>query len=94
MLISCLGILGLVICMTNTRVKEIGVRKVLGATVVQIAVLLSAEFAKALAIACIIAIPIAWWEACEWSDNKMTIPAQSPHGTTPPNDPTQIVHRC
>lgn len=66
MLISCLGILGLVIFMTNTRVKEIGVRKVLGATVAQIIFLLSADFAKLLAIAFLIAIPIAWWQASKW----------------------------
>jgi ABC-type antimicrobial peptide transport system permease subunit len=45
-LISCLGMLGLVIFMTNKRVKEIGVRKVLGASVVQIITLLATEFAK------------------------------------------------
>lgn len=66
MLISCLGILGLVIFVTNTRVKEIGVRKVLGATVTQIIVLLSVDFARLLLLAFVIAIPLAWWQSSNW----------------------------
>lgn len=66
MLISCLGILGLVIFVTNTRVKEIGVRKVLGATVTQIIVLLSVDFAKLLLLAFVIAVPVAWWQTSNW----------------------------
>ncbi|WP_342648509.1 ABC transporter permease [Mucilaginibacter sp. CSA2-8R] len=68
-LISCLGMLGLVIFMTNKRVKEIGVRKVLGASVTQIITLLAAEFAKLLVIAFIIALPIAWWQTHQWLQN-------------------------
>lgn len=68
-LISCLGLLGLVIFMTNNRVKEIGVRKVLGASVRQIIALLSVDFVKLLAIAFIIAIPIAWWQTHNWLQN-------------------------
>ncbi|MEP6466075.1 MAG: ABC transporter permease [Parafilimonas sp.] len=68
-LISCLGLLGLVIFMTNNRVKEIGVRKILGASVKQIITLLSIDFVKLLAIAFIIAIPIAWWAMNSWLQN-------------------------
>ncbi len=67
--ISCLGMLGLVIFMTNKRVKEIGVRKVLGASVAQIITLLAAEFAKLLVIAFVIALPIAWWQTHQWLQN-------------------------
>ncbi|MBK0378327.1 ABC transporter permease [Mucilaginibacter segetis] len=68
-LISCLGMLGLVIFMTNRRVKEIGVRKVLGASVKQIVILLAADFAKLLLLAFVIAIPIAWWQMHKWLEN-------------------------
>ena len=68
-LISCLGLLGLVIFMTNNRVKEIGVRKVLGASVRQIITLLSIDFIKLLTIAFVIAIPIAWWQTHNWLEN-------------------------
>ncbi|SDR88712.1 ABC-type antimicrobial peptide transport system, permease component [Mucilaginibacter mallensis] len=67
--ISCLGMLGLVIFMTNKRVKEIGVRKVLGASVRQIITLLAADFAKLLVLAFIIAVPIAWWQMHKWLQN-------------------------
>jgi ABC-type antimicrobial peptide transport system permease subunit len=68
-LISCLGLLGLVIFMTNNRVKEIGVRKVLGASVRQIITLLSVDFIKLLMVAFVIAIPIAWWQTHNWLEN-------------------------
>lgn len=68
-LISCLGMLGLVIFMTNRRVKEIGVRKVLGASVAQIVGLLLAEFTKLLVLAFIVAVPIAWWQTNKWLQN-------------------------
>jgi len=68
-LISCLGMLGLVIFMTNKRVKEIGVRKVLGASVKQIITLLAVDFAKLLILAFIIAVPIAWWQTHQWLQN-------------------------
>lgn len=68
-LISCLGMLGLVIFMTNKRTKEIGVRKVLGASVGQIIMLLAAEFAKLLVLAFIVAVPIAWWQTRHWLQN-------------------------
>jgi putative ABC transport system permease protein len=65
-LISCLGMLGLVIFMTNRRVKEIGVRKVLGASIAQIIALLAGDFARLLLTAFVIAVPIAWWQTHKW----------------------------
>jgi ABC-type antimicrobial peptide transport system permease subunit len=67
--ISCLGLLGLVIYTTNHRTKEIGVRKVLGASVAQIVSILSRDFVKLVAIAFIIATPLAWWALQNWLDN-------------------------
>jgi ABC-type antimicrobial peptide transport system permease subunit len=64
--ISCLGLLGLVIYITNTRTKEIGVRKVLGASVIQLASLLSKELVSLVLIAFIIALPLAWWMTNQW----------------------------
>ncbi|MFT3705379.1 MAG: ABC transporter permease [Agriterribacter sp.] len=67
--ISCLGLLGLVVYITNQRTKEIGIRKVVGATVVQIIALISKDFMKLLLVACIVAIPLAWYGAHVWLDN-------------------------
>jgi len=68
-LISCLGLLGLVIYTTNTRAKEIGIRKVLGASVAQIVTILSKDFVKLIIIAFVIAAPIAWWASYSWLQN-------------------------
>jgi len=67
--ISCLGLLGLVVYTTNLRTKEIGVRKVLGASVSQIVSILSKDFIKLVTIAFIIATPLAWWAFHAWLDN-------------------------
>jgi putative ABC transport system permease protein len=67
--ISCLGLSGLVIYVTNQRTKEIGIRKVVGATVTQIVSLLSKDFLQLIVIAFIIAIPIAWFGANKWLEN-------------------------
>jgi predicted permease len=67
--ISCLGLLGLVIYITNQRTKEIGIRKVIGATVTQLILLLSRDFLKLIGIAILIAIPIAWWGSRKWLEN-------------------------
>jgi putative ABC transport system permease protein len=68
-LISCLGLLGLAIFMAEARVKEIGVRKVLGASVGGLIALLSKDFLKLVSIAFLIATPIAWWAMYEWLSN-------------------------
>lgn len=68
-LISCLGLFGLVIYITNQRTKEIGIRKVIGAKVTQIVFLLSKDFMQLIAIAFIIAIPIAWYGSNKWLEN-------------------------
>ncbi len=67
--ISCLGLLGLVSFMANRRIKEIGIRKVLGASVAQIIVLLSKSLAKLILIASIIAIPVAWYFSNNWLED-------------------------
>jgi len=64
--ISCLGLLGLVIYTTTQRTKEIGVRKVLGATVTQIVSLLSKDFLGLVFLAFVIASPLAWWAMNKW----------------------------
>lgn len=68
-LVSCLGLLGLVVYTTNTRAKEIGIRKVLGATVGNIVRILSGEFLRLVVLASAIAVPIAWWAADSWLSN-------------------------
>jgi ABC-type antimicrobial peptide transport system permease subunit len=65
-LISCLGLLGLVTYTTNRRVKEIGVRKVLGASLFQINMLLCKEFLILVVIAFLVASPIAWYGIHNW----------------------------
>src|SRR5688572_5941603 len=64
--IACLGLFGLATYSAEQRVKEIGVRKVLGATVVNLASLLSKDFLKLVLIANGIAFPIAWWATSKW----------------------------
>lgn len=67
--ISCLGLLGLVMYTTNQRTKEIGIRKVIGASISQIILLLSKDFIKLVIIAFIIAVPIVWFAANKWLEN-------------------------
>ena len=64
--ISCLGLFGLASHSAERRVKEIGVRKVLGASVQNITILLSSNFLKLVLIANIIAWPIAWFAMHKW----------------------------
>jgi putative ABC transport system permease protein len=64
--IACLGLFGLATYSAEQRVKEIGVRKVLGATMVNLVSLLSMDFIKLVLIANAIAFPIAWWGTNRW----------------------------
>ena len=64
--ISCLGLFGLATYMAENRIKEIGVRKVLGASVQSIATLLSKDFVKLVIISIVIASPVAWWAMNKW----------------------------
>ena len=65
-LIACLGLFGLAAFMAEQRTKEIGVRKVLGASVNQIMVLLSKDFLKLVAISACLAFPISWLVMNKW----------------------------
>jgi putative ABC transport system permease protein len=67
--ISCLGLAGLVIYTTNNRKKEIGIRKILGASVMGIVSNLSKDFISLVLIAFVIAVPLAWWALSLWLDN-------------------------
>ncbi|SEI44910.1 putative ABC transport system permease protein [Dyadobacter sp. SG02] len=64
--VSCIGLFGLATFNAETRVKEIGIRKVLGASVASITALLSMDFVKLVVISIIIALPIAWYGANLW----------------------------
>jgi putative ABC transport system permease protein len=64
--VASLGLLGLVTFSVERRTKEIGVRKVLGATISEITILLSREFAKWVAIAALIAWPLAFYAMNRW----------------------------
>jgi putative ABC transport system permease protein len=67
--ISCLGLFGLATYMAENRIKEIGVRKVLGASVASITTLLSKDFLKLVVIALLIAVPVAWWAMHKWLED-------------------------
>ena len=67
--ISCMGLLGLVMYTTNQRTKEIGVRKVLGASIVQIVSLISKDFIQLVLLASLLAIPLSWWAMHKWLEN-------------------------
>ncbi len=64
--ISCLGLFGLASFIAEQRTREIGVRKVLGATIFNLWKLLSKEFVLLISVSCLIAIPIAWWLLSQW----------------------------
>jgi ABC-type antimicrobial peptide transport system permease subunit len=64
--ISCLGLFGLATYMAENRIKEVGVRKVLGASVLTITTLLSKDFLKLVIISLVIASPVAWWAMSTW----------------------------
>jgi len=64
--ISCLGLLGLTIFTAEQRIREMGIRKVLGASITAIFSLLSKEFLILVTIAMLIAFPLAWWIMNDW----------------------------
>jgi putative ABC transport system permease protein len=64
--ISCLGLFGLSAYVAESRIKEIGVRKVLGASVINIAKLLSFDFVKLVIVSIVIAIPVAYYAMTKW----------------------------
>ncbi len=68
-IIACLGLFALAAFMAEQRSKEIGIRKVLGASVQSITRLLSLDFVKLVAIAIVIASPIAWWAMNKWLED-------------------------
>ncbi|WP_343308109.1 ABC transporter permease [Chitinophaga niabensis] len=68
-IISCLGLFGLAVLIAFQRTKEIGIRKVLGATVAGIAKMLMSDFVKLIIIALLLASPIAWWGMNRWLED-------------------------
>ena len=67
--VACLGLFGLVTLTVSSRIKEVGIRKVLGASVLQISGLFAKDFVKLVAIGVLIASPIAWYAMNEWLMN-------------------------
>ena len=65
-LLACLGLFGMTALITVKRTKEIGIRKVLGATIGSITLLLSVDFIKIVLIAIIISVPVAWYASERW----------------------------
>jgi putative ABC transport system permease protein len=68
-IIACLGLLGLATFAAQQRVKEIGIRKVLGASAAGVAALLSKDFLKLVFIALVLAVPIAWYAMNKWLED-------------------------
>lgn len=67
-LISCFGLFGLALFNAKLRTKEIGVRKVLGASVSRVVYMLSGDFLKLAVMAVVIAFPLSWWALHQWLD--------------------------
>ncbi|HLO37140.1 MAG TPA: FtsX-like permease family protein, partial [Lacibacter sp.] len=67
--IACIGLLGLAAYTTQQRVHEIGIRKVLGASVGGITTMLSTHFLKLVVIAMLLAVPVAWWMMNKWLED-------------------------
>ena len=66
--ICCIGLAGLASFTIEKRIREIGIRKVLGATIQQVLLLISKEFLKLVLIAFVIAVPLTWWFMSNWLD--------------------------
>lgn len=69
LLISCIGLFGLATFAAEVRIKEIGIRKVLGASISEIVNLLSKDFLKLIFVATLLASPVAWWAMDKWLQN-------------------------
>jgi putative ABC transport system permease protein len=67
-LLSCLGLFGLAVFTAEKRTREIGIRKVLGAGVGQISLLMSKEFAWLVILSNVIAWPLSWWAMNKWME--------------------------
>ncbi|MEO8763754.1 MAG: ABC transporter permease [Ginsengibacter sp.] len=67
--ISCIGLFGLSVLAAEKRTKEIGIRKVLGASVGSVATIMSKDFLKLVVIALLVAMPLAWLAAVKWLQN-------------------------
>jgi len=67
--ISCIGLFGLSVLASEKRVKEIGIRKVLGASVSSVVTILSKEFLALVSVSLLLSIPAAWMAASKWLQN-------------------------
>ncbi len=68
-LLACLGLFGLAAFTTVQRTKEIGIRRVLGANISSITILVARNFLQLVAVAILIAAPLAWWAGSKWLQN-------------------------
>ena len=66
--ICCLGLFGLMGFVVERRAKEVGIRKVMGARIQQIVLLLSRDYVRLVVISSVLSIPIAWWGLSQWLD--------------------------
>ncbi|MBX3255483.1 MAG: ABC transporter permease [Chitinophagaceae bacterium] len=68
-LMCCSGLLGIIIFITEQKRKEIGIRKVIGATIGNILMLITKDFLKLIVISVVIAFPVTWWAAVKWLEH-------------------------
>jgi putative ABC transport system permease protein len=68
-ILSCMGLFGIALLAIGQRTKEIGIRKVMGASVSQIVALVSRDFVQIILIGIVLATPLAWWGMRAWLDN-------------------------